>query len=96
MTFKLGWFANPIFGNGDYPELMKTTVAEKSRLQNMSESRLPEFTTEEKTFNKGEYVTSSATLEPISMCFESSYFHNNIIFHKIYKLNLISIIVSTF
>ncbi len=46
--FSLGWFAHPIFLNGDYPEIMKTVVAEKSELQGYEKSRLPEFTEEEK------------------------------------------------
>ena len=58
MAFKLGWYANPIYNNGDYPEVMKTLIAEKSRQQNFSESRLPEFTAEEKTFIKGKYNLS--------------------------------------
>ena len=26
MQFSIGWFANPIFKNGDYPKIMKTKV----------------------------------------------------------------------
>ncbi|KAL4223031.1 hypothetical protein ACF0H5_016509 [Mactra antiquata] len=53
LQFKLGWFANPIYGNGDYPAEMKHSVAKKSRDQGLSKSRLPEFTEEEKKMNKG-------------------------------------------
>ncbi|XP_024142564.2 lactase-phlorizin hydrolase [Oryzias melastigma] len=53
MQFRLGWFAHPIFKNGDYPEAMKKQVFAKSELQGMSESRLPSFTEEEKNFIKG-------------------------------------------
>ena len=53
MQFKLGWFANPIFGDGDYPEVMRVDVAQKSQAQGLSKSRLPEFTDEEKRLNKG-------------------------------------------
>lgn len=40
------WFANPIFGNGDYPDIMKSTV---------NDGRLPMFTSEEKKMLKGGY-----------------------------------------
>lgn len=50
--FQLGWWANPIY-NGDYPEVMKTRVAYRSKLQGLNESRLPEFTEEEKKLIKG-------------------------------------------
>lgn len=56
MQFDLGVYAHPIYVNGDYPEIMKTKVAEKSRLQNLSKSRLPVFTEEEKQMIKGEYT----------------------------------------
>ncbi|XP_077154355.1 klotho [Ranitomeya variabilis] len=43
LDFVLGWFARPIFLDGDYPESMKHNLS----------SLLPEFTDEEKRFNKG-------------------------------------------
>jgi beta-glucosidase/6-phospho-beta-glucosidase/beta-galactosidase len=53
MQFKLGWFAHPIYVNGDYPEEMKQRVAAKSEAEGLAQSRLPEFTAEEKLFIKG-------------------------------------------
>lgn len=53
MQFKLGWFANPIFGDGDYPKIMRDDIATKSQAQGFNESRLPQFTAEEKRLNKG-------------------------------------------
>uniref|UniRef100_A0A3B5Q9K7 beta-glucosidase n=1 Tax=Xiphophorus maculatus TaxID=8083 RepID=A0A3B5Q9K7_XIPMA len=53
MQFNLGWFAHPIFKNGDYPEAMKAQVLVKSELQGLSQSRLPSFTEEEKNLIKG-------------------------------------------
>ncbi|XP_071962886.1 cytosolic beta-glucosidase-like [Antedon mediterranea] len=45
--FVMGWFANPVY-YGDYPDVMKTTIAEKSEKQGFNASRLPEFTEAEK------------------------------------------------
>ncbi|XP_033842544.2 lactase/phlorizin hydrolase [Periophthalmus magnuspinnatus] len=53
MQFRLGWFAHPIFKNGDYPEAMKFHVGNKSEIQRLKESRLPTFTEEEKNFIRG-------------------------------------------
>ncbi|KAJ8963365.1 hypothetical protein NQ318_018838 [Aromia moschata] len=71
--FVFGWFANAIF-NGDYPEVMKTRIAERSAKEGFSASRLPEFTDEEIAYIKGthdflgvNFYTSSlvnATSEP--------------------------------
>ncbi|CAD6244337.1 GSCOCG00013351001-RA-CDS [Cotesia congregata] len=42
------WFLNPLFGHfGDYPEKMKSRIAENSLKQGFPRSRLPEFTAEE-------------------------------------------------
>ncbi|XP_077866149.1 cytosolic beta-glucosidase-like [Saccoglossus kowalevskii] len=53
LQFFIGWFAHPIFVDGDYPEIMKTRIDNKSRLQGYTESRLPKFTEEEKQFISG-------------------------------------------
>ncbi|XP_072400082.1 myrosinase 1-like [Diabrotica undecimpunctata] len=50
--FELGWYANPVHF-GDYPDIMKTRVAERSRGEGRNQSRLPEFTEEEKSLLKG-------------------------------------------
>ncbi|XP_076298364.1 myrosinase 1-like isoform X2 [Lasioglossum baleicum] len=43
-TFNVGWTLNPIYGKeGDYPNVMKSTVAAKSKQQGYERSRLPEF-----------------------------------------------------
>uniref|UniRef100_A0AAV2JUK6 Beta-glucosidase n=1 Tax=Knipowitschia caucasica TaxID=637954 RepID=A0AAV2JUK6_KNICA len=47
MQFTLGWFAHPIFRNGDYPEAMKEAVGNKSELQRLKETRLPVFSEQE-------------------------------------------------
>ncbi|XP_033096417.1 lactase-phlorizin hydrolase-like [Anneissia japonica] len=48
--FVMGWFGHPVYKNGDYPEVMKETIARKSTQEGLSESRLPEFTENEKSF----------------------------------------------
>ncbi|XP_077982467.1 lactase-like protein [Glandiceps talaboti] len=53
LQFMLGWFAHPIFINGDYPEIMKERVLHKSLAQGLTSSRLPAFSKEEKTMLKG-------------------------------------------
>ncbi|XP_068602674.1 lactase/phlorizin hydrolase-like [Brachionichthys hirsutus] len=53
LQFQLGWFAHPIFRNGDYPDAMKWQVGNKSELQRLPSTRLPSFTEEEKSFVKG-------------------------------------------
>ncbi|XP_014213935.1 myrosinase 1-like [Copidosoma floridanum] len=42
--FECGWQAHPVFSeSGDYPEIMKKKVAERSRAQGYEKSRLPTF-----------------------------------------------------
>ncbi|XP_046546593.1 lactase-phlorizin hydrolase-like [Haliotis rubra] len=53
MLFALGWFSDPIFGDGDYPEYMKNIIRDLSRAENRTTSRLPVFTPEEIAKNKG-------------------------------------------
>ena len=43
MQFSLGWFASPIFGSGDYPQVMKDIIGD----------RLPVFSDEEMADIKG-------------------------------------------
>ncbi|CAB4010038.1 cytosolic beta-glucosidase-like, partial [Paramuricea clavata] len=52
MEWTLGWFANPIYINGDYPEVMKTLIAKHSKIEGIP-NRLPQFTAEEKKMLKG-------------------------------------------
>ncbi|NXS17264.1 LPH hydrolase, partial [Mystacornis crossleyi] len=53
LQFLVGWFTHPIFKNGDYPEVMKWTVGNRSELQNLPSSRLPVFTEEEREYIRG-------------------------------------------
>ncbi|XP_030643500.1 lactase-phlorizin hydrolase-like [Chanos chanos] len=53
LQFQLGWFAHPIFKNGDYPDAMKWQVSTKSELQGLPQTRLPSFTDEEKAYIQG-------------------------------------------
>ena len=44
MQFFAGWFGNPIFVNGKYPDIMRQKIDFKSAAQGFTESRLPHFT----------------------------------------------------
>ena len=48
MDYRLGWFANPLFGTGGYPPIMVKEIAERSAIEGRPFSRLPEFTEEQK------------------------------------------------
>ena len=53
MQFKLGWYAQPTFGNGDYPDLLKTQLQKKAGEVGLPGSPLPVFSAEEIKRNKG-------------------------------------------
>nr|XP_023020552.1 myrosinase 1-like [Leptinotarsa decemlineata] len=50
--FELGVYANPIY-HGDYPEIVKTRVEIRSKMEGRQKSRLPVFTAQEKAYIKG-------------------------------------------
>ncbi|XP_050301607.1 myrosinase 1-like [Anthonomus grandis grandis] len=52
--FEFGWFAHPLY-YGDYPQIMKTVIANNSAKQNFTASRLPKFSCTEKLMIKGSY-----------------------------------------
>jgi len=49
----LGWFAHPVYVDGDYPAVMKEAIATKSLQMGMKESRLPAMSEKEKALIKG-------------------------------------------
>lgn len=53
-NFQYGWYAHPVVF-GDYPEIMKTKIAKRSKHQGFSRSRLPAFTPVETEMMKGTY-----------------------------------------
>ncbi|XP_060113412.1 lactase/phlorizin hydrolase [Heteronotia binoei] len=76
LQFMGGWFAHPIFKNGDYPEAMKWKVGNRSELQKLPSSRLPVFTEEER-----QYIRGTADV------FCLNYYTSKIIKHKTTRLN---------
>uniref|UniRef100_A0A672K0K8 Lactase n=1 Tax=Sinocyclocheilus grahami TaxID=75366 RepID=A0A672K0K8_SINGR len=52
VQFMMGWFAHPVF-NGDYSDLMKNIIRERSLAAGRPQSRLPEFTAAEVARIKG-------------------------------------------
>ncbi|XP_075037503.1 lactase/phlorizin hydrolase-like [Mixophyes fleayi] len=76
LQFTLGWFAHPIFKNGDYPEAMKWQVANKSELQGLKFSRLPAFTDQEK-----------ASIQGTADVFSINIYTTKIVQHKTIRLN---------
>ncbi|XP_056648737.1 myrosinase 1-like [Diorhabda sublineata] len=52
LQFSWGFFAHPLY-YGDWPEIMKTRIAYRSKLEGYNQSRLPEFTAEEIEYIKG-------------------------------------------
>lgn len=57
LSFGHGWFAHPVYINGDYPDIMKWKIGNKSMEQGFNQSRLPEFGDDEKKLVNGELVS---------------------------------------
>ncbi|XP_006880794.1 PREDICTED: lactase-phlorizin hydrolase [Elephantulus edwardii] len=76
LQFTLGWFAHPIYRNGDYPDAMKWSVGNRSELQHLATSRLPSFTEDEKR-----YIMGTADV----FCLNTYY--TRIVQHKTPRLN---------
>ena len=53
MQIRLGLYANPIYGDGDYPAILKAQLAKKAKELGLSASPLQEFTEKEKRLNRG-------------------------------------------
>uniref|UniRef100_A0A8C8R6P5 Lactase n=1 Tax=Pelusios castaneus TaxID=367368 RepID=A0A8C8R6P5_9SAUR len=53
MQFMLGWFAHPIFVNGDYPDILKSQIQQKNQQCVSAAILLPSFSEEEKSLVKG-------------------------------------------
>jgi len=49
----LGWFAHPVYVDGDYPPIMKELVLQSSKVMGMEQSRLPTLSDDEKNLIKG-------------------------------------------
>ncbi|NWI62451.1 LPH hydrolase, partial [Todus mexicanus] len=53
LQFMLGWFAHPVFVNGDYPDLLKAQIQAANQQCSTTVAQLPQFTEEEKSLVKG-------------------------------------------
>jgi beta-glucosidase/6-phospho-beta-glucosidase/beta-galactosidase len=53
MQYRFGWFANPVFGTGGYPQIMIDEIDARSFLEGRAFSRLPKMTDEEKSLIHG-------------------------------------------
>ncbi|KAJ8321478.1 hypothetical protein KUTeg_000973 [Tegillarca granosa] len=65
--FQYGWFAHPVFINGDYPEVMKWKIGNKSKEQDLTESRLPVFTENEKLNIRGKSGSTWLKVTPTAI-----------------------------
>jgi len=63
---KVGWFCDPIFGNGDYPESMKAQLAKAAQMLGLERSSLQEFSEEEKRYNRGKLFVYEAIVKMIA------------------------------
>ncbi|XP_061484409.1 klotho [Rhineura floridana] len=54
LEFKIGWLAEPIFGTGDYPDVMRLWLHQKNSLSSHS-SHLPYFSEEERNLIHGSF-----------------------------------------
>jgi len=52
-----GWFCNAIFVNGDYPDILKAQVAKFAKTSGLDRSPLPEFSEDEKRYNRGRLLS---------------------------------------
>ncbi|KAK7100532.1 hypothetical protein V1264_023466 [Littorina saxatilis] len=75
--FSVGWFAHPIYVDGDYPQVMKDYVQRNTNSTDGS-SRLPKFTDSEKLFIKGTFDYfglnhySTSLCEPADAAYQAS------------------------
>ena len=53
LNFSFGWYAHPIFIDGNYPPVMRSKIDAKSSIQGFKESRLPQFTDKESSMILG-------------------------------------------
>ena len=53
MATRIGWYAQPVFGDGDYPQHVKDMAAKMVKRAGLPHNPLPQFTAEEIALNKG-------------------------------------------
>ena len=92
MTTQLGWIAQPVYGDGDYPQQLKDMIAKLSEKRGLQQSTLPEFTAEEKALNKGRcWLSPNWELSWSQLCrqWRQIWHHHDSLFNIIYMIYLL-------
>ena len=67
LHFMLGWFAHPIFVDGDYPAALRAQIQQMNKQCPSPVAQLPEFTEAEKQLLKGSARMAGPSPEPWSV-----------------------------
>jgi len=74
LQLRVGWFCNAIFVNGDYPDILKTQIAEFAKTLGLHRCPLPEFSEDEKRYNRGTVASVTRLCSRYCMTFRHFVF----------------------